>query len=394
MIDKIKVVTLFLHDPLEEIHLQKDPFQIPLAFTRKGFKSLFIVQDISRDSLQRISSSTQRPSIFLISGAFPLQKIHYLKKSLRSTVLRVINDIVLSVKISFLLRRVKPNVVISYYYPIILFMARTAIAIKLLPPFKIWCKLDSPGPTESSSKVMDLIRKSLMILAYIASDVISIESYVGYRKFLAYVPFIYNKLTVIPNGISVELMTKLKELAGKSKREKAILCVARVERYKGLELLIEAFSAIAEIFPEYKLKIVGPIVDETYFRELLTLTYARRIQDRVFFLGSVSLEELVKEYSSASIFVLPSIIEGFGIARFEAAAAGLPVVTTNTPGSELFPEKFVIDRDPKKLSSLLRELIEDEQLRMSYGNLCKTIASNLTWDKLTDKMLSILKLSS
>ncbi|MEM1510345.1 MAG: glycosyltransferase family 4 protein [Thermofilaceae archaeon] len=111
-------------------------------------------------------------------------------------------------------------------------------------------------------------------------------------------------------------------------------------------------------------------------------------------MGSVSLEELVKEYSSASIFVLPSIIESFGIARFEAAAAGLPVVTTNTSGSELFPEKFVIDRDPKKLSSLLRELIEDEQLRMSYGNLCKTIASNLTWDKLTDKMLSILKLSS
>jgi len=109
-------------------------------------------------------------------------------------------------------------------------------------------------------------------------------------------------------------------------------------------------------------------------------------------LGAIPLEELVKEYSSASIFVLPSVIEGFGIARLEAAAAGLPVVTTNTPGSEFFPGKFVIDRDPKKLSSLLRELIEDEQLRMSYGNLCKAIASNFTWDKLTDKMLSILKI--
>ncbi|WP_342784992.1 glycosyltransferase family 4 protein [Thermofilum sp.] len=391
--DKIKVVTLFLHDPLEEVHLQKDPYQIPYAFIRKGFKSFLLVQDISKDSLQRITGSTQRPNIFLISGAFPLQKVHYLKKSLRITVLRVINDIMLSIKILFHLRRIKPNVVISYYYPTILFMARMAIAVKLLPPYiKLWCKLDSPGPAESSSKVIDLIRKLLMTFVYIASDVISVESYVGYRRFLAYLPLIYNKFTVLPNGISVELMTKLKELEGKSKKEKTILCVARVERYKGLELLIEAFSAIAEIFPEYKLKIIGPIVDEKYFHELLTLAYARRVQNSVFFLGSVPLEMLVKEYSSASIFVLPSVIEGFGIARLEAAAAGLPVVTTNTPGSEFFPEKLVIDRDPKKLSSLLRELIEDEQLRISFGNLCKIIASNFTWDKLTDKMLSILKI--
>lgn len=378
---------LFLHDPLTTIHLQKDPYQIPLAFAHKGFLSFLLISSFSDEVKERLSLNGN-PIVILVRGAFPLQKVHYLNKSWMNVVRSVLNTLFMGLRISQYISKLKPKLIISYNYPLLLFTLRIAIKLTRLPT-SLLCKLDSPGYQRSSSFVKEIIRRLALLLTFTSSDFVLVESYHGFKSFYHIMFPLASKLLIVPNGISRDLFVKLSKLPMEN-RDKVVLCVARIERYKNLELLIEAFASIARRgYSEWKLRIIGPIVDTKYYEWLMMLCQRKKIQDKVTFLGSVKLEDLIREYGKASVFVLPSRIEGFGIARMEAALAGLPVVTTGTSGSEFFPKELVLkDMTPEELTSILERLLDDSKIRVEYGLLCRRIASNFSWDKIIEKILS------
>ena len=108
-------------------------------------------------------------------------------------------------------------------------------------------------------------------------------------------------------------------------REKRILLfLSRIHPKKGVDLLIEAFAAIASSDPALQLVIAGP--DQVDWQAGLQQRSAELgIADRISWLGMLSGDLKWGAYRSAELFCLPSHQENFGVVVAEALACGLPV---------------------------------------------------------------------
>lgn len=109
---------------------------------------------------------------------------------------------------------------------------------------------------------------------------------------------------------------------------KMILFLSRIHPKKGLDLLIEAFSRQAHIFPDFDLLIVGPD-DVGLTPRLVKLATELGVADRVHWIGMLDGDEKWGAFRIAEFFALPSHQENFGIAVAEAMALSVPVLITN-----------------------------------------------------------------
>lgn len=105
------------------------------------------------------------------------------------------------------------------------------------------------------------------------------------------------------------------------------LFVGRITRDKGVEALLEAYTAAAKAVPKLALLLVGPVEDQS-----LNILLRRRIEmnDRIKVVGYTEAPE--QYFATADFLCLPSLREGFGMVVLEAAACGLPSVCTRIPG--------------------------------------------------------------
>ena len=137
-------------------------------------------------------------------------------------------------------------------------------------------------------------------------------------------------IVVVPNGIDVPDRPAGHDGAPAGK---VALFMGRLYPVKGLPMLLEAWASARP--SGWSLRIVGP--DEAgHRRELERLVRSCGLADCVTFPGEVSGRAKTEEFARASLFVLPSHSESFGMAVGEALAHGLPVLTTtNVPWPEL-----------------------------------------------------------
>ena len=106
-----------------------------------------------------------------------------------------------------------------------------------------------------------------------------------------------------------------------------LLAVGRLSREKGFDLLIEALAALRKRFPEADLILVGSGREEMALKELcrsLEIEAAVRFAEQV--------DPPYAFFQGATLFVLPRAYEGMPNALLEAAAAGLPLVSTPASG--------------------------------------------------------------
>ncbi len=108
--------------------------------------------------------------------------------------------------------------------------------------------------------------------------------------------------------------------------EKFILLLGFPWYLKGADLLIKAFHAIKEEFPDYRLRIVGHCPDRSLFERL------RGNDDRIEFLPGTPHEKAMKLMASCSVFVLPSRTEGMARVLLEAMALRKPIVASRVDG--------------------------------------------------------------
>jgi glycosyltransferase involved in cell wall biosynthesis len=142
-------------------------------------------------------------------------------------------------------------------------------------------------------------------------------------------------IAIIPNG--VELPDKWIRNGVSMPSKRTVLFLSRIHPKKGLPLLLEAW---AKVRPDgWDLKIVGP--DEGGHRkELEKQAAALGLADVVSFLDAVRGEEAKNSlFTEASLFVLPTHSENFGIAVAEAMAHGLPVITTHGAPWQILEEE-------------------------------------------------------
>lgn len=134
-------------------------------------------------------------------------------------------------------------------------------------------------------------------------------------------------VAIIPNGVEIPPIENVR------KRRKLVF-LSRIDPKKGLEMLIGIWARLASDYPDWDLVIAGPLGDR--YADTVQALAAESRAPRLLFAGQVSGLGKHILLSSASLFVLPTYSENFGIAIAEALAHGTPVVTTTgTPWREL-----------------------------------------------------------
>jgi glycosyltransferase involved in cell wall biosynthesis len=123
---------------------------------------------------------------------------------------------------------------------------------------------------------------------------------------------------VVPNGIHVDRF-RTAEPASPPGDRPYLLCVGRLEQYKGVQHVIRALPEL----PTYDLVVAG---DGPYADALRQLAQREGVADRVFFEGYVPDSELPGLYAGATAYVTMSAFEAYGITVAEALAAGTPCV--------------------------------------------------------------------
>ncbi len=147
--------------------------------------------------------------------------------------------------------------------------------------------------------------------------------------------------------------------------KKIILFVGRLIYYKGLDILIDAYSVVCRKEKDSILVLVGTGSLEQQLRDMVRST---GLSDRVFFEGFVEDSLLPFYYSCAYCFVLPSKYrsEAYGLVLVEAMSYGLPCITTDISGtSEVVGSAGLVvpAGESKPLSDAILTLLSDKQLR-------------------------------
>ena len=178
-------------------------------------------------------------------------------------------------------------------------------------------------------------------------------------------------------GLRDTLRGPLRAELGVSEGEVLLLFAGGLWVGKGLPLVIEALAQVED--PRVRLVVVGR-GDEGAFGEL-----ARRlgVGHRVRFLGVT--DQIQRYYAAADALVFPTRIEGFALVMAEAAACGLPLITTRTGDTEvLFPDGecgILVEPRVEEIAAAIRRLAADPELRARMGERAHQAARELTWER-------------
>lgn len=136
-------------------------------------------------------------------------------------------------------------------------------------------------------------------------------------------------VAIIPNGIDIpDLPPKVRG------NLRVLLFLGRIHPIKGLDMLLPAWRAVQDRFPDWRLRIVGPDNDG-YLLAMQRLASDLRLE-RIEFLGALFGKQKWQAYRQADLFVLPTYSENFGMSVAEALAAETPaIVSRGAPWSEL-----------------------------------------------------------
>ena len=162
------------------------------------------------------------------------------------------------------------------------------------------------------------------------------------------------------------------------------LYVGNIKPHKNLERLIEAFHQLRQesAFETLKLVIIGDEISK--YQGLRRAVHVHKLHKHVRFLGFVPLETLSVLYRLASVFVFPSLYEGFGLPPLEAMYYGTPVVTSNVSSLPEVVGDAAMLVDPYSSESIadgMRRVLTDEHLRASLRERGMARAREFSWER-------------
>jgi len=157
-----------------------------------------------------------------------------------------------------------------------------------------------------------------------------------------------------------------------------VLYLGRLAAMKGVDTFLGAAARVAEKIPNAVFVVAG---EGPEYPRLLKLSATLGLGDRVLFLGRVTDEERTALLARTSVFVLPSVIEPFGISALEAMAAGIPTILSKTSGvAEVIGNAFVVDFwDVDEIASRMTELLAYPALSRTMGAAGREEATQVGW---------------
>lgn len=190
--------------------------------------------------------------------------------------------------------------------------------------------------------------------------------------------------------------------------DKFILYTGDANWVKNLPFLIESFKKLItnDDFKEVKLVLVGGVflknVEDINHPELESLkTLNRKIKEyklesQVIRSGSIDDTDLVAFYNLATVYIQPSLYEGFGLPVLQAFNCGTPVVSSDAGSLSEVGGKAAIYFKPTDLSqliSILTEVLHDKSLRCKLSKLGFEQAKKFSWGKTVFQIKQIYDLA-
>lgn len=181
-----------------------------------------------------------------------------------------------------------------------------------------------------------------------------------------------------------------------------ISTVARVQKYKAHDLVIDALASLDEDEQRQLVYVIagkGPELDALKQR-----AHERGVADQIIWLGFVAEEDLASVYNASNLFVLctrdnddDNSVEGFGLVFLEAQACGVPVIGARTGGIPDAVDEgnggWLIDQDDvDALCEHLRTLARSPDVFREQGRLARErVEQGFTWRHYTDNFLALLE---
>jgi glycosyltransferase involved in cell wall biosynthesis len=202
------------------------------------------------------------------------------------------------------------------------------------------------------------------------------------------------KIHIIPMGIEVERIEKDQSTS----EQLQILFVGRIARVRRIELLLQAVS---QLNIPFHLTLAGgeektsSVTRKGYLNELKQLTKQLNLESKVTFIGKKTPLELKSLYQSADIFVYPSLYENFGQPLLEAAAHGLPLISTSVGiARDIIIEGetgYQVSGKPAEIKERI-ESLRDSSLRLQMGRRIQDEVKNrFDWGNIMDQYMNLYR---
>jgi glycosyltransferase involved in cell wall biosynthesis/GT2 family glycosyltransferase len=176
----------------------------------------------------------------------------------------------------------------------------------------------------------------------------------------------------------------VQSIDGGAADRKRLLFVGRLERRKGIHVLLAVLPALLERYPDWDVDIVGDdtLLDEDgrRFSQKFKAQHKRApFLDRVRFHGRLDDSDVSRFYAQCDAFVAPSLFESFGLIYVEAMQYGKPVIGCRTGGvAEVITDGvnglLAEPGDERSLADALARLMGDAELRQRLGDAGKESA--------------------
>lgn len=212
----------------------------------------------------------------------------------------------------------------------------------------------------------------------------------------------------LPSGVDIERFSpdpeagqKIRQHHGIGESQPLIVCISRLVRRKGQDMLIRSMPKVLEQHPDARLLIVGvgPLN-----RGLEKLAAKLGVSEQVIFAGKVSYDDLPAYYNAASVFAMPARtrgrgldVEGLGIVYLEAQACGVPVIAGKSGGA---PETvidgetgIVVDgASQRSVATGLVEILDDPERAAAMGACGREhVVQSWTWEVMAARARRILR---
>lgn len=182
--------------------------------------------------------------------------------------------------------------------------------------------------------------------------------------------------------------------------ERFILYVGDANWVKNLPFLIEGFRELSKInnFSDVALVLINGVflknlenIDHPELKDLKRINELikyNNLEDKVIKPGDLDLDELISFYNLATVYVQPSLYEGFGLPILEAFSCGVPVLSSNRGSLMEVGGDAALYFDPTRMDqfvSLLIDIMNDKSLRNKISKLGIQRAAKFSWDKVIDE---------
>jgi len=193
-----------------------------------------------------------------------------------------------------------------------------------------------------------------------------------------------DRIRTIHSGVAEQYFDAKPKPRGKA----YVLFVGTVEPRKNLDTLLDAWRSLkAETREQFELVIAGP---QGWNSE----TTMARIRQEASYLGYVPEQEMPGLVAGASLFVYPSLYEGFGFPLVQAMAANVAVLSSQT---SCLPEiagdaaAFVDPHSPSEMAAQLTRLLESRDERSRLAQLGRARAASYRWERCARESLEFFR---